>query len=397
MEAFISWLLPIVAGLLAIPSTVLCLEVVAGVLRPQVPARPSREPRPRIAVLVPAHNESSAITPTLDDIKPQLCPGDVLLVIADNCSDDTATIARMSGAEVVERHDSERIGKGYALDWGLQHIENDPPDVVVMVDADTRLANDAIAHLVSACSMTGRPVQSLYLMTIPDGSRINKQVAAFAWRVKNWVRPLGLKALGLPCQLMGTGMAFPWPVIRAVDLASGWIVEDLKLGLDLAAAGYPPLFCPSARVTSQFATSAKASATQRKRWEQGHIMTIAKIAPRSLYTAISRGSLNLLALTLDLIVPPLSLLAMLLIFMFAITGIAALLGFGSTALIISAACLVGFATTTSLAWNEYGRDVLPARDLWSVPLYVLAKLGLYGQIFAGRKTAKWIKTDRKKN
>jgi hypothetical protein len=126
-------------------------------------------------------------------------------------------------------------------------------------------------------------------------------------------------------------------------------------------------------------------------------MTIVNIAPRSLYTAIARGSLDLLALTLDLIVPPLSFLAMLLVFMFAITGVAALLGLGSTALIVSAACLVGFATTIGLAWDKYGRDVLPARDLWSVPTYVLAKLGLYGRIFAGRKTAQWIKTDRTKD
>jgi cellulose synthase/poly-beta-1,6-N-acetylglucosamine synthase-like glycosyltransferase len=195
---------------------------------------------------------------------------------------------------------------------------------------------------------------------------------------------------------MGTGMAFPWQVIRSVNLASGWIVEDLKLGLDLAAAGVPPLFCPSASVTSQFAASATGSANQRSRWEHGHIMTIVRLAPRLLFMAIARGNFSLLALTLDLIVPPLSLLAMLLILMFVIAGVAALLGLGFTALIINAACLVGFATTVGLAWDRYGRDVLPARAVSSVPLYVLAKLGLYGQILFGKMTAQWIRTDRKK-
>ncbi len=130
-----------------------------------------------------------------------------------------------------------------------------------MVDADCRLAEGAIDRLAAACAMTGRPVQALYLMTVPYELKINQQVAGFAWRVKNWVRPLGLAALGLPCQLMGTGMAFPWHVIRATDLATGAIVEDLKLGLDLAAAGHPPLFCPSARVTRQFAISAQGADT----------------------------------------------------------------------------------------------------------------------------------------
>ena len=396
METFVPWLLVILAGLLAIPTAVLCLEIAAGLVRRQVPTNPGRDPGRRIAILVPAHNESVAIASTLEDIKVQLRPGDRLLVVADNCTDDTAAVARLSGAEVVDRQDSERIGKGYALDWGLRHLDKNPPDIVVMIDADCRLAEGSIARLTGACSMTGRPVQALYLMTVPDGSRINKQIAAFAWRVKNWVRPLGLGGLGLPCQMVGTGMAFPWPVIRTADLASGWIVEDLKLGLDLAAAGHPPLFCPSARVTSQFASSARGADIQRSRWEHGHIMTILKLAPRMLCIAIARANFSLLALTLDLAVPPLSLLALLLILMFAMTGVAALLGVDSAALIISTACLVGFVTTVGLAWNSYGRDVLPARAISSVPFYILAKLGLYGQILFGKMTAQWIRTDRTK-
>ena len=395
MTVFVFWLLVVLAGVLVIPTVVLCLEIGAAVMRRQVAMYPDST-RGRVTVLVPAYNESTTIIPTLEDIKAQLRPGDRLLVVADNCTDDTALVAGLSGAEVVERQDSERIGKGYALDSGLRHLDKDPPDVVVMIDADCRLAEGSIGRLTSACSMTGRPVQALYLMSVPDGSRINKQIAAFAWRVKNWVRPLGLGGLGLPCQMVGTGMAFPWPVIRTADLASGWIVEDLKLGLDLAAAGHPPLFCPSARVTSQFAASARGADIQRSRWEHGHIMTILKLAPRMLSIAIARANFRLLALTLDLAVPPLSLLALLLILMFAMTGVAALLGVGSAALIISTACLVGFATTVGLAWNSYGRDVLPARAISSVPLYILAKLGLYGQILFGKMTAQWVRTDRTK-
>ena len=92
----------------------------------------------------------------------------------------------------------------------------------------------AIDQLVAACSTTDRPVQALYLMTEPDGSTINHQNAEFAWRGKNRVRPLGLAKLNLPCQLMGTGMAFPWRVIRAArSCARVDRAEDLKLGLEL--------------------------------------------------------------------------------------------------------------------------------------------------------------------
>src|SRR5262245_56051654 len=250
-----AYLLAIVAGLLAVPFAVFFVEIIAAILLPQREraARPSASFRRRVAVLVPAHNESTELLPTLADIRTQLRPGDRLLVVADNCSDDTAAVAVAAGAEVIERHDPARFGKGYALDFGLHHLAADPPDIVIVVDADCRLADDMIDPLATTCALMRQPAQALYLMTAPDESAINYRVAEFAWRVKNWLRPLGLGALGLPCQLAGTGMAFPWDAICPADLASGWIVEDLKLGLDLALAGHPPLFCPSARVTSRFA------------------------------------------------------------------------------------------------------------------------------------------------
>ena len=396
MANLFSYLLAILSGLLAIPSAALCLEIGAGLLRPKISVLPNLGARWRVAVLVPAHNESAGIAATLSDIKAQLREGDDLLVIADNCNDDTAAVALASGAEVVERNDSERIGKGYALDWGLRHLESNPPEIVVMIDADCRLADGAIDQLASTCLNTQRPVQALYLMTRADGSQINQQIAEFAWRVKNWVRPLGLRALNLPCQLMGTGMAFPWHVIRGADLATGWIVEDLKLGLDLTAAGYPPVFCPSARVLSQFAGTARGAEIQRDRWERGHIETIVKYAARLSYAAVSRGNFNLLALALDLTIPPLSLLLLLLLLMVAITGVATLLGPGSIALAITTTCLVGFAISVVLAWAVYGREVLSARAILSLPNYIIAKLNIYHRALIGRIPARWIRTDRTK-
>jgi cellulose synthase/poly-beta-1,6-N-acetylglucosamine synthase-like glycosyltransferase len=263
---------------------------------------------------------------------------------------------------------------------------------VVMVDADCRLGANAIDRLASECVATGRPVQSLYLMTAPEGSKINHQVAEFAWRVKNWVRPLGLAGLDQSCQLMGAGMAFPWKVIRAADLANGWIVEDIKLGLQLAAAGHPPLFCPTAIVTSQFASSKSGAENQRRRWEHGHFLTMLKEVPCALGAALAGGNMPLLVLALDLLVPPLSFLALLLMLACLISGAAMLLGFGSGAFIISAACLGCFATSVCLAWRKYGREVMPSFR-W-IPGYILSKMGLYRQVLSGKMTAGWIGTDR---
>jgi cellulose synthase/poly-beta-1,6-N-acetylglucosamine synthase-like glycosyltransferase len=315
--------------------------------------------------------------------------------VADNCTDDTAVVAAIAGAEVIERHERERVGKGFALDYGLRHLDIESPDIVVVIDADCRLGASAIDALASMCAMSRRPTQALYLMTQASEARISDLVAEFAWRVKNWVRPLGLGALGLPCQLAGTGMAFPWNVIQTADLATGSIVEDLKLGLDLAAAGHAPLFCPSARVTSEFAASAKGAEIQRTRWEEGHLTMILQGLPRLIYTALVRRNMALLVLALDLAVPPLSLLMLLLIGLFTIAVAVAGIGLSCTPPVISGANLLALAVAVFLSWLKYGRDVLPWRAICLIPGYVVRKLPHYGRILLGRRTTRWIRTERK--
>ena len=393
-----SFLLATFAGLLAVPVFFFCIEVLAAVTLPQrervLP--PINSLRRRVAVLIPAHNESKGLLNTLGDIKAQLQSGDRMLVVADNCTDDTAAVARAAGAEVTERHDPAKIGKGYALDWGLQHLSADPPDIVVIIDADCRLADDALARLTTACAATGRPMQALNLQTAPLESPIDFRVAEFAFRVKNWVRPLGLCALNLPCQLTGTGMAFPWEVIRSANLASGLAVEDLKLGLDLARAGHPPLFCPSSGVNSQFPSSIKGAESQRKRWEQGHIGTIARTVPRLAYESLTQANFRLLALTLDAAVPPLTLLGMLVSLMLAVSAFGVLLGLSSSVLIVSAASFLGYLLAVLLCWSKFGRDILPLSSIWSVVSYVVDKLPLYRQILYRGGSSQWIRTDREK-
>jgi len=393
----VAWALGVLASLLAILVAVFVFEIIAGILAPKRIATGAaciRNARPRVAVLVPAHNESAGIRATLDDIAAQLGPGDRLLVVADNCTDDTAAVASAAGAEVVERHDLGKVGKSYALDHGLQHLRADPPRLVIVIDADCRLSNGAIDELAAAWLATGRPVQALDLMIAPETSSINHRVAEFAWRVKNWVRPLGLSALGLPCYLMGTGMAFPWDLIGSADIASGEIVEDRKLGYDLAAAGHAPLFCPSAVVTSRFPTSVEGAKTQRQRWEHGHLGLMVTLVPRLIGCALARGNWGLLALALDLAVPPLALLGLLLMATVALTGLAWALGLSSLPFVISVAGFAAFGLAVALCWLTHGRDLVPPAALLSVVPYVAGKLGLYGRFLLLKRASRWIRTDR---
>jgi cellulose synthase/poly-beta-1,6-N-acetylglucosamine synthase-like glycosyltransferase len=333
------------------------------------------------------------IAATVNAVRPQLQATDRLIVIADNCSDETALLARSAGAEVLERTDPLRRGKGYALDFGIRHLEADPPELLIVLDADCQLGESALERLAACSARTGRPAQALYVMhAAPNAGRMQK-IAAFAWVVKNEVRAGGLHALGLPCQLMGTGMAFPWSTIHGAELASGHIVEDLKLGLDLARAGQPPQFCPEALVTSTFPESAEGARTQRARWEHGHLSVILSETPRLLWSALRQGDLNVLALALDLSVPPLALLALLIALGWIPSGLLYLLSGAQFPLSTIVLASILFVIAVLLSWLRFGRQILSAQDLALAALYPLWKIPLYLRFLVARQIS-WVRSKR---
>lgn len=349
--------------------------------------------RPSIAVLVPAHDESTGIGATLAGILPQLASTDRCLVVADNCTDDTAAVARAAGASVVERSDVTRRGKGFALDFGLRSLEAAPPDIVVMIDADCQIDADGIGRLSARALALDAPVQALYLMRAPANASYGARIAEFAWCVKNRIRPLGLDRFGLPCQLMGSGMAFPWRVLRTVDLASGHIVEDMKLGIDLASQGSAARFCPEVLVTSSFPTEGAGTRSQRTRWEHGHLSMMVSTVPRLLALGLRRRDGALLAIALDLTIPPLALLVMLVGLVASVSLVLAVVTNAYAALIVAAvdAALVTVAVGT--AWWRFGRENLPLSALAHAPWYALAKIPLYARFLLTRQT-EWIRSKR---
>ncbi len=393
------------AVLLSVPVGVLVAECMAACLswlphRPQPHALSAEVPLPRVAVLMPAHNEAIGIEAALSTILPQLGDRDRLLVVADNCDDNTAAIARHAGATVIERQDTRHRGKGYALDFGRRWLAADPPGVVVIADADCQFAAGAIAQIAQQAASQQRPVQAIYLMAPPASPSPGSMISAFAFLLKNQVRPSGLARLGLPCLLTGTGMAFPWQLLRHVPLASGNIVEDMQLGLDLAIAGSAPRLCPTAYVTGILPPHSHAAATQRTRWEHGHLHTLLTQVPRLLNAALKtsprQGRIDLLAIALDLCIPPLSLLVMLWAGLLAIALYAGLLGAAWTVALLLGLQGGLMAIALLLTWAKFGRTTIGVRSLLSIPLYVLGKLPRYLRFITHRQT-EWIRTERMKN
>jgi cellulose synthase/poly-beta-1,6-N-acetylglucosamine synthase-like glycosyltransferase len=376
-----------------IPIGMLFIECFAALFPPRQHPEAALASPPHITVLIPAHNEAHGISTTLKTIVPQLTDQDRLVVIADNCTDETAAIARQLGATVIERQDTERQGKGYALDYGIKHLATDPPDIVVLVDADCIVHQGAIAKLAQRANRSKRPTQAIYLLEQPPNPTPKDTISALAFRVKNLVRPCGLNQLGFPCLLTGTGMAFPWSVIRQAPLASNNIVEDMQLGIDLAIAGHPPLFCLDARVTGCLPQQQEATKTQRTRWEHGHLQTLLNQVPQLLTQSVIQRRVDLCAIALDLVVPPLSLLVMIWVAAMGGTLLAPIVGISWIPAIFVG--LEGLLILLSIigAWTKFCRDDIPVQTLLTVPFYILWKIPLYFS-FLVKPENKWIRTER---
>ena len=333
----------------------------------------SPKPGGRAAVLIPAHNEAVGIAHTIESLRGEARLGDRIVVIADNCGDDTAAVAAAAGAEVTVRTNTSLRGKGYALDHGVRFLEADPPEVVIVVDADCRVSAGFFEVMATSVAANASPIQCVNL-TVAEKTGGASAVAVLANRIINLVRPTGLSRLGGPCRLLGTGMAFPWELIRTAKLATGSLVEDMKLGIDLAIEGHDSRFEPSAMVTSALPPGRAAFATQRARWEAGHLQTIVREAPRLAVASVKRRSLMPAWLALHLSVPALSLL-------FGVWGVAFV---GVLVARYFGACYVppftlGISGGLALSglfvgWASYCREQVPFFALVRTPFYLAAKL-----------------------
>lgn len=345
-------------------------------------------------VLIPAHNEAEVIEGTLHVLMRQICANGRVLLVADNCSDDTAELGRNCGAEVIERRDRARRGKGHALSFGLRHLESQPPQVVVVLDADCRFTPGSLQRLVDHAIHHHHPAQSDYRMRLKGGETLPQRVAHFAWRVKNSARPRGLRRIGMPCQLTGTGMAFPWETLEPSDIPVDSIVEDMELGLRLACKGREPRYLGESCVVSEFPNSEAAERDQRNRWEHGHLSVIGNRLLPLLLQSLGRRNWKLAILCLDLSIPPVTFLVLLTLSYCAV----ALLSFwvtGAVALLYPAAVSLGvIMLTVGIGWYHFGRDLLRLSEVMGLPIYIARKIRIYTAFFTGRR-GEWIRTERK--
>jgi len=377
---------------LVIVTAFFSLEVLVGLRPLRSPAR--AEARDVSAVIViPAHDEEAVIEATARAALAEASGETGLLVVADNCTDRTADLARSAGARVLVRDDPLHRGKGFALAAAREQLRSDPPDVVIVLDADCRLDSQSLRALVACARRTGRPCQAINLLAPDLKAGPLVQISSVAFMVKNLIRQRALQRIADRAHLTGTAMALPWPVFETANLGGANIVEDLALGLELADRAAPAMLVEGATVWSP-AASASGTLTQRRRWEGGFVSTMLKTAPAALARSVRRGDRRGLCAALDLCIPPLALLFVLNAAALLLAGLGVLAGGAAWPIFMQIAVGIVAAIAVVLAWVREGRRFASAATLLRLPFYVLWKLPMYVGLARRGAPKDWLRSGR---
>jgi cellulose synthase/poly-beta-1,6-N-acetylglucosamine synthase-like glycosyltransferase len=362
------------------------------------PASSSRTPRPRLAVVVPAHDEELLVGRCVHSLLAQDYPVDRfrVLVVADNSTDATAAVAGATGAEVMVRNQPDARGKGRALRWATDRLlaEPDPPDAIVVVDADSVADPHLLAALAAELESGNDVVQADYTLLDEPGRGRSEMVQA-GFLLFHRVRFLGRARLGMPANLVGNGMLLSSRVLEAHPWTAFTGVEDLEQSIQLRLAGIRPCFAPDARVAGPGPASGAGAVRQRLRWEGGRFYVARKQLGLLIRTAIVRRDLRLLDAALDLATPPLALLSL-----SVMAG--ALLSMGSAATGLApwwaaapwAIALVAIPLFVVIGLWSAGAPARTWRVMLGAPLFMAWKLVTYLRLLRGHDVRRWDRTDR---
>lgn len=236
-----------------------------------------KEKNHRFMAIIPAHNEEAVVKNLVKSLKEQDYPKDLydIYVIADNCTDGTAKVAKEAGAIVYERFDSTKKTKGYALQWFLkQKIEEDAPyDAFFIFDADNIVDKNFIKEMNVKLCQGEDVVQGYRDIKNPTDSWVTAGYAIFYWTMHRFYH-LARYNLGLSPLLNGTGFMVRFDVVKPNGWETETLTEDIEFSLKRIIAGSKLGWATKAIVYDEQPVGFKQSWTQRTRWTVGHIQCI---------------------------------------------------------------------------------------------------------------------------
>ncbi len=247
---------------------------------------PAGTGRNRLAVLVPAHNEENVIASSVRSILASRYPGNKfdVYVIADNCTDRTAELARAAGALVLERENKTLRGKQHALKWAFEQINLDEYDAVVILDADNHVDPGFLAVLDHYLAAGHRVIQGYVETKNPGDSWVTANYAYMFWYLCRL--QMARTHLGLSAWLAGTGLCISTDVLRRVGWNVTTLVDDVEYTCQLLLAGERVAFAPGAVVYDQKPVGLRDSMKQRLRWVRGQTQVTLRYLPRLVWHVV---------------------------------------------------------------------------------------------------------------
>jgi cellulose synthase/poly-beta-1,6-N-acetylglucosamine synthase-like glycosyltransferase len=327
---------------------------------------------------------------TLASVRALEYPRDLIraIVVADNCWDDTAGIARAAGVDVIERRNHANVGKGHALAHGLA-AAGDDYDAVLFMDADCTLEPHTLRSLDARLCAGDRAIQAYYTMSSPGGSA-TVPLRELALTLVHRLRPRAKERVGASAGVKGSGMCFSRETVDRVGWAAHGLAEDVEQHNALLRAGIRVAFADDVTVTGHAPATLSASAQQHRRWEAGRASAARRDALPLLARGIRTRSVPMIDAAIEMLVPPISLVAAMLVVSVAAalairTMPAALVGVGGLT-VLSAYVCAGVALSRIPA-----HDVI--RAAVAAPAYVAWKVMVYARaLFAGPE--RWEPTRR---
>ena len=252
----------------------------------------------KFAAVISARNESAVIGELIHSIKKQNYPAELLdiFVVADNCTDNTAAVARRAGAIVFERFNRKEVGKGYALDYAFQRIEKDYAaagyEGYFIFDADNLLDANYVAEMNKVFDSGCRVITSYRNSKNYDSNWISAGSALWFLREAKYLNNSRM-ILGTNCAVSGTGFLVARDIIRA---HGGWkyhlLTEDIQFSIDCACEGERVGYCPTAMLYDEQPVTFEQSWNQRLRWSKGFYQVFARYGRKLLGGIIKRRSFS---------------------------------------------------------------------------------------------------------
>ena len=263
------------------------------------------KPTKTFAIIVPAHNEERVIHETVNNLRSLRYPKDKfdVFVIADNCQDKTAALAKSAGAKVLVRHDTTMVGKGHTLRWAIERIrELGRYDGYIIIDADNIAAHNFLLKMNNELIRGAKVIQGYLGSKNPRDTWVTKTIAA-TYFLMNRFYELPRHRLGLACPLGGTGFCISSEVLDNYGWGFRSLTEDLEFSSQLVLDGVKVTWCHEAVVYDEKPRGFVAAVKQRARWMRGHTDVMVRYSGKLVKKGLTKGDGASLDMALYLCLP----------------------------------------------------------------------------------------------